>query len=280
MTAAASSPERRAPTGGLLGEFRRREPLLTAFTVLMLAMMAPTAVALALDPRQLNDIPIWRKPLKFEASVAIYFGTLAWFVGFITEEGRKSRILRIGVLVAVAAMTIEMFWIIFQPARGLHSHFNEGTPLDSIMFGVMGVSALIFTALAGIVGWTIARHPRPDLAPAFRRTVVLALLLTTVFGMATGILIAENGGHWIGAPPTDAGGLPIFGWTRQGGDLRVGHFFGLHAMHILPVAGFLIALWRPRAVRLVTALCLLYAVFNAAVIGEALAGRPFLPFLG
>jgi hypothetical protein len=169
---------------------------------------------------------------------------------------------------------------VFQSARGVGSHFNTATPIEGIMFMLMGLAAPVFTALAAVLGIAIARRPRPDLAPAFRLAVVLGLILTTVLGTAAGVAISVNGGHWVGAAATDAGGLPIFGWSRYGGDLRVAHFFGLHALQILPVAGLIVAWWRPEATRLVWLMAGAFTLLTAWTLVEALAGRPFLPFLG
>jgi len=51
--------------------------------------------------------------------------------------------------------------------------------------------------------------------------------------------MSNQTGHWVGGLQTDAGGVPIFGWSRSGGDLRVAHFFGLHLMQALPIAAWL-----------------------------------------
>lgn len=261
-------------------EGRRRQPLLWGSAIVLLLLMAPTFVAYLLEARTVYDINAWTKPLKFQFSLVLYLGTLAWFWGCLAPEARNARWLRIFAIASVALIGFEIVYIMLQSARGVGSHFNESTPIEGLMFTLMGVAALVFTTFAAALGIAIARHPRADLAPAFRLSVVLGLILTTVLGMTAGIVISINGGHWVAAPPTDAGGLPIFGWTRQGGDLRVAHFFGLHAMQILPIAGALIVRRRPQAVGLVwIAACALVAL-TVFTLWQAMAGRAFLPFVG
>jgi hypothetical protein len=261
-------------------EGRQRQPLLWGSAVFLLLMIPPTYFAFLLDARTVNDINVWIKPLKFEASLVLYLGTLAWFWGYLAPAARESRGLRIFAIVSVALIAYEIAYIVLQSGRGVGSHFNTATPVEGIMFMLMGIAAPVFTALAAVLGIAIARRPRMDLAPAFRLAVVLGLILTTVLGTAAGVAVSVNGGHWVGAAATDAGGLPIFGWTRVGGDLRVAHFFGLHALQILPVAGWVVARRRPEATGLVWLMAAAFTALTAYTLVEALAGRPFLPFLG
>ena len=259
-------------------EGRRRQPLMWGLAVVLVLSMAPLAAALLLDGRTVNDIDVWIKPLKFAASIALTFATLAWFWACL-PAGRGRFLDRFAAL-SVGLVAFEMVYIVVQSARGVGSHFNTATPVEAVLFTLMGMAALVFTSLPLALGVAIARAEDGDLAPAYRLSVILGLVLTTLLGAGAGIANSLNGGHWVAAAHTDQGGLPVFGWTRQGGDLRVAHFFGIHALQILPFAGWLIARRRPGATAIVWLVAAGFTALTVWTLVEALIGRPFLGFLG
>ena len=80
------------------------------------------------------------------------------------------------------------------------------------------------------------------------------------------------------AAQTDVNGLWFFGWARDGGDLRVPHFFGLHAMQAVPLC----AVFLPKRLDNIYA-CALVVLFSAIYAAgciftffQAVGGWPFI----
>src|SRR5687767_4216277 len=97
---------------------------LTAAGLLMIAVLAAAVIGLAIDPRIVTGAPVWLKPAKFAASIAIYTLTLAWIFSLIPAWTRTCRI--VGWTTAVT-LVLEMVIIGLQAFRGTTSHFNVAT---------------------------------------------------------------------------------------------------------------------------------------------------------
>jgi hypothetical protein len=203
----------------------------------MLALCLPLLVLPFVDTRLFQGVSVWLKPLKFALSTGVYLLTLALFVSFLprSETQAPSKSVRYLVWAAVLAGSFEVFYIVWQGARAEASHFNTSSALYIWLYSAMGVGAVLMTSSSAVLAVLLARRAAPDLSPALRLSIVLGLALTFVLGTGFGgYLSAQRAGHWVGGALSDAGGLPLLAWSTSGGDLRVAHFFGIHAMHFIP----------------------------------------------
>jgi hypothetical protein len=86
------------------------------------------------------------------------------------------------------------------------------------------------------------------------------------------------GAHSIGG--VDGGpGVPVSGWSREHGDLRVPHFIGLHAIQALALVAVGLGRWRrPETVRsrALLAAAASYATLFVLLLLEALRGQSFV----
>ncbi|GAA0806506.1 hypothetical protein [Spirilliplanes yamanashiensis] len=261
--------------------------------VLCAAMAALTVVSLVgvvADDRVLTGAPIWLKVFKFSVSIVLYSATIAWILSVLP---RRSRAAERAAVVLVGALTVEMIIITGQVIRGRTSHFNNATTLDGILFNLMGTAILALWFAQLVITIAVARRPLAD------RTAALGIrlgLAVSLLGAAAAVpmtlpLQAQSatvtGAHSVGVP--DGGpGLPLVGWSTTGGDLRVGHFVGLHALQALPLlAWLLIALARRGSalgarldettrVRLVGIAGAAYAALVVLLTWQALRGQPLL----
>ncbi|MGW7515402.1 hypothetical protein ACWGJ2_07390 [Streptomyces sp. NPDC054796] len=204
----------------------------------MAVLAVVSAIGLLVDDRTLLGSPVWLKPLKFSVSFAAYGLSLAWLLSLI--PGRR-RTVGAASAALVATATTEMVIIVFQTARGRRSHFNTETPFDATLFEVMGGTIALFWGATLLVAVLLARVPFPDRAAAL---ALRAGLLIALAGMAVGVLMTlpqqaapaleASGAHAVGVP--DGGpGMPLTGWSTTGGDLRIPHFVGMHALQALPL---------------------------------------------
>ena len=232
-------------------------------------------VLMVLDDRLFQDVSLWKKPAKFALSLAAYIGTLAWFATLVPEGFWGTVRGRAMSWIVVWTAGLEMFYIALMAGLGEASHFNRSSPLTATLYSLMGIGAMTLTAISPWLAVEIARVRPGWRADPFLWSVVVGLVLTFVLGAGAGGYLGSAQSHWVDAPATDAGGLPLFDWTRGGGDLRVAHFFGMHVMQVLPLLA--LALGRQaRAGAVLRAVAVVYSAFTVAVFAQAVAGRPFL----
>lgn len=224
--------------------------------MVMTAAMAATAVltlfGVLVDDRVLAGEPVWLKPFKFALSIGVYTLTWAWMLSLLPVGRRVAGGIATFVVVLLG---IEVVGLVVQAFRGRRSHFNKASEFDTLLGNVMGISAalILLCTLALAVVFFIARITDTAAAWAIRLGALLS-----VAGMAFGPLMGSEtepqraarlagtsdgivGGHSVGVP--DGGpGMPLTGWSTVGGDLRVPHLIGIHALQVLPIVVMLLGL--------------------------------------
>ena len=263
------------PARGLVEELMLRERRLAVYGFVLLLLGLLACFGQLLDPRTFESgVNVWVKPAKFFFSLAIFSLTTAWFFGYVQPERRRSRAMRATVALLILCGTFELFWINWQAAQGLASHFNLSTPFHMLMFSLMGLFALILTATCLPLAWEIARRPAAGLSREYQAALVTGLALTFVLGVAVGGYMGMNGSHAVGM---EGGNLPIFGWNRLGGDLRVAHFLGIHAQQAIPLIALLTSSRSPAIRRqILVGGTLLYLFVTVATFFQAVAGQPLI----
>lgn len=249
-----------------------------------LAMLAVSLLTLALmlvDARQFQGVSVWSKPWKFQVSTGTYLLTLALFMAWLPRAALQTRLARYVVWVAVLSGIFEVAYVALQGGLGQASHFNLASRFHAWMYTLMGVGAVLLTSASLVLSILIARTQAYALHSALKLAIVLGLFISFVLGTGFGgYMSAQSGGHWVGGAATDAGGLPVFNWSRSGGDLRVAHFFGIHAMHFIPAFGAVLAMASARQSVARPAVWGFAALFTALctwTFVQATRGQPFLP---
>lgn len=268
-----------------------------AYCALAMAVLAVLCgIGLAVDNRTVLGEPAWLKPFKFAVSFGLYSITLAWMLGAVQRWRRT--LWWLGTVVAAGFVLPEIVPITIQAARGVRSHFNLETGLDEVLYGVMGGAGYLGWMLTLALGVFLLFQRRTDTALAWAIPLGIAV---SVAGMSVGYLMTSPtpeqaqalddgaqltviGAHGVGV--SDGGqGVPVTGWATGGGDLRIPHFVGLHALQVLPLialglrrlsARFPQVLDSPTRVGLVLVAAFGYAGLGGLLLWQALRGQSLL----
>ncbi|MFF9036690.1 hypothetical protein ACF090_14600 [Streptomyces sp. NPDC014892] len=269
---------------------------LAVFSLAMGVVSLATLVGLAVDERMLAGAPIWLKPLHFAFSLAVYGATLAWLIPRIRRFPRTAW--WAGTLIALSSLA-EMVIIGVQAWRGTYSHFNMTTDVNTAFMNSMTVAVIVLWT-SNLVAAILVLRDRAHSLP-LRYGIRLGLVLA-VIGMALGMLMNNPtpeqsraveeglptlvGAHNVGV--ADGGpGMPLTNWSTEGGDLRIPHFVGIHALQVVPLAALAVAhLGRRRpdsrladehtAARLVLVVGAVWAGLLAIVTWQALRGQSLI----
>lgn len=220
--------KRLGPPTQIVQELRHRNLILFRVAGIHAGLLVVFVIGILLDPRTVGGDPVWLKPAKFAGSIALFTATLGWLGHHLPVPDRTIRRVSLGI---AASALLEITLISGQATRGVESHFNDTTALNTAIYTTMGITILIMTLL---VAWLLIQswNQKFDVAPAFAWGIR--------FGIALFVLGAIEGGAMV-ALGTNAvassSALPVLGWALSG-DFRVAHFLGLHALQVLPIVGY------------------------------------------
>lgn len=236
-------------------------------SIICFAILAAVSV---FDQTEILGINRWVKPMKFFVSISIFAVTTAVYLYFLNGYEKSSRFISWAM---IAVFFVEMFIITAQAMRGTTSHFNVKTPLDGILFAIMGVAISFNTLLAAYLLYLYFKA-----APDLPKTVVLGMRLGLMLFLAScieGGYMSAQAGHAVGVADGGAG-LPLINWSTKGGDLRVAHFVGMHAYQAVPFFAYTLETYQvKRAAGLTTIFAILYFCFFTFVFVQAFLGKPF-----
>lgn len=141
----------------------------------------------------------WRKPILFGISGGLTALSLGWAWSLMAQRRGDTA----AAWATALCLAVEVLLIDLQRWRGVASHFNRATPLDSLLYDLMGLLILVVTlAAVDLAVRSLVRGPRAD-RPGERP-------------LGTDMLLALRAGLWLLVVSC---GLGV--WVSLLGDIRV-----------------------------------------------------------
>ncbi len=263
----------RSNTSELLALVKEKSAILYWTSMFILLIGAGCITGIIIDDRTLMGVNVWIKPLKFSISIAVYLITVGYLITKYPYSNRKKIIIN---HITAWSLLLEFAIITYQASRGVQSHYNAATPFDAILFLLMGVFVGVNVITMVLFIFDTIRL-KLNTSKAMQWGILLGWTIV-LFGSWVGGQMIGQVAHNVGV--ADGGpGLPLVNWSTRGGDLRIAHFFALHAIQIIP----LFALWVSKKRRsgraqiiAVTVFALLFALWIGYIFYQAKQGIPMI----
>ncbi|MBX2836053.1 MAG: DUF4281 domain-containing protein [Gammaproteobacteria bacterium] len=271
------------------------QPTLAGTGLVLLLILPVLILAMSTDARTVLDSNVWIKPIKFSLSISIYVLSLSWFSIYMSDRWRTSRLYTLFCQLIVLVVALEMLWLIFAASIGEPSHFNQTHPILTPVYPLTGVLATILLALSLIVGVGVLLNKQSVLQPVVRFSLSYGLIVTFCLTLPLASYLAGNPAQTHAVYPDvtnlnkenavlPVAVLPIVGWLRNAGDLRVAHFFATHAMHFVPLIALFVGVLLGQRARdsvqqamlFATAITMVYSLFVVWTFYQAVSAKPFL----
>ena len=214
---------------------KNQSPLLYYTVFIHLICIIPCIAGMIIDERTLMGINVWIKPLKFAISGAIYIATVGFLITLYPYSQRKKSIINNTVSIT---MLVEFLIILYQGFKGVKSHYNMESIINSLLFATMGILVGI-NVLIMLMFIIDTMRKKLSTSKVIQWSIFLGWLVV-FFGSWIGGQMINQMSHNVGIEDGGAG-LPILNWSTIAGDLRVAHFFGLHGLQIIPLFAFVVS---------------------------------------
>ncbi|WP_249522164.1 hypothetical protein [Modestobacter marinus] len=224
------------------------------------------ALAAAVEGAAWSGSVSWRKPVLFGFSFGVLLVSVVWVLRQLPDRRRLGA--TVVWLVGVASVA-EVSLITVQRWRGVPSHFNAETAMDTAVWQAMAVLVMVTVlGLAVLLGWAARDLRHHD-----------TRWTAAVLGIA-GVLVAG----WLGSDMAAAGEEVVAATGRvpeelvfgAAGSAKVAHALAMHGLQVLIVLAVLLGVSRFGAAArtaLTAAGAVAYAMVVGAVTATAYAGR-------
>ena len=239
-----------------------------------LMLMAVLLILLPFDTVQVDGRHRLIKPLNFSMSMVIYLATVVVLLDHLRASMWWKKVISWGVSICILTA---ISCITMQAGRGITSHFNNSTPFDSTVSLLMDIVDPVNSILV-LVLLIFALLSKYNVSRVTQLGIVFGTFIFLVGSVLGGLMVVQ-GQSVVGVAPGGPG-LPVLNWSTKGGDFRVAHFLGIHALQILPIAGWLIDLLEGLSMRAkltaVVAVSAGYIMLMGFVFLQALNGMPLV----